>query len=87
MQRFKERENTPSKNWKITSEDWRNRAKWDEYNVAVDEMIEKTSTEFAPWNIVPSNDKLFARIYALKTLIKIIQEHLDKDGNIKIKDN
>ena len=87
LQRFKERENTPSKNWKITSEDWRNRAKWDEYNVAVDEMIEKTSTEFAPWNIVPSNDKLFARIYALKTLIKIIQEHLDKDGNIKIKDN
>ena len=52
-----------------------------------DEMIEKTSTEFAPWNIVPSNDKLFARIYALKTLIKIIQEHLNKDGNIKIKDN
>lgn len=84
LQRFRERENTPSKNWKITSEDWRNRAKWDEYNIAVDEMIEKTSTKVAPWNIVPSNDKLFSRIYVLKILIQTINEHLDK-GKLKHK--
>lgn len=77
LQRFRERENTPSKNWKITPEDWRNRAKWDEYNVAIDEMIEKTSTEFAPWNIVPSNDKLFSRICALNIVIKAIKEYLN----------
>lgn len=76
LQRFRERENTPSKNWKITSEDWRNRAKWNEYNVAINEMIEKTSTEFVPWNIVPSNDKLFSRIYALNIVIKTIKEYL-----------
>lgn len=85
LQRFKERENTPSKNWKITSEDWRNRAKWDEYNVAVDEMIEKTSTEFAPWSIVPANDKLFSRIYALKTVIRKIKEHLNHNAKINKK--
>lgn len=77
LKRFRERENTPSKNWKITPEDWRNRAKWDEYNVAVNEMIEKTSTEFAPWNIVPSNNKLFSRIYALNIVIKTIKEYLN----------
>lgn len=77
LQRFRERENIPSKNWKITPEDWRNRAKWDEYNVAVDEMIEKTSTEFAPWNIVPSNDKFFSRIYALNIVIKTVKEYLN----------
>ncbi len=77
LQRFRERENTPSKNWKITPEDWRNRAKWDEYNVAVNEMIEKTSTEFAPWNIVPSNDKLFSRIYVLNIVIKTIKKYLN----------
>ena len=78
LKRFQDRQNTPSKRWKITDEDWRNREKWDEYQAAVDEMIAKTSTEFAPWNIVPSNDKLFARIYILNVLNNIIKEHLKK---------
>ena len=78
LKRFQDRQNTPSKRWKITDEDWRNREKWDEYQMAVDEMIQKTSTEFAPWNIVPSNDKLFARIYILNALNNIIKKHLKK---------
>ena len=77
--RFKERENTPSKQWKITDEDWRNREKWEEYEKAVDRMIELTSTDFAPWTIVEGNDKKYARIKALKTICKRIEERLDKE--------
>ncbi|MBR1862603.1 MAG: polyphosphate:AMP phosphotransferase [Ruminococcus sp.] len=76
--RFKERENTPSKQWKITDEDWRNREKWDEYERAVDRMVELTSTEFAPWTIVEGNDKKYARVKALKTICKMIEERLEK---------
>ena len=74
--RFKERENTPAKQWKITDEDWRNREKWDEYETAVDRMVKLTSTEFAPWTIVEGNDKKYARIKALKTICKRIEERL-----------
>ncbi|MBR0528984.1 MAG: polyphosphate:AMP phosphotransferase [Ruminococcus sp.] len=74
--RFKERESTPSKQWKITDEDWRNREKWDEYEKAVDRMVELTSTNFAPWTIVEGNDKKYARIKALKTICKRLEERL-----------
>lgn len=77
--RFKERENTPSKRWKITDEDWRNREKWDEYENAVNEMVKRTSTEFAPWTIVEGNDKKYARIKALKTICKRLEERLEKE--------
>lgn len=78
--RFKERENTPSKRWKITDEDWRNREKWDEYEKAVDRMIEKTSTEFAPWTVIEGNDKKYARIKALKTIAKSISKKLEEQA-------
>ena len=74
--RFKERENTPAKRWKITDEDWRNREKWDEYEKAVDRMVELTSTEYAPWTIIEGNDKKYARVKALKTICKRIEERL-----------
>ena len=74
--RFKERENTPEKRWKITDEDWRNRGKWDEYEVAVNKMISKTSTVNAPWNIIEGNDKKYARIKALKIIIDSIEKKL-----------
>lgn len=77
--RFKDRENTPSKRWKITDEDWRNREKWDEYENAVNEMVKRTSTEFAPWTIVEGNDKKYARIKALKTICKRLEERLGKE--------
>lgn len=68
LRRFKEREKTPYKSWKLTEEDWRNRTKWHPYEMAVNEMIERTSTREAPWTLVESNDKNFARLKVIKTL-------------------
>jgi len=68
LKRFEQRENTPSKKWKITDEDWRNRDKWNEYLEAVDEMLLRTSTDHAPWTIVEANDKLFARVKVIETV-------------------
>lgn len=76
LKRFHERENTPEKQYKITDEDWRNREKWDAYEAAVDEMLQKTNTSFAPWTVVESNSKYFARIKVLKTVIRAIEERL-----------
>ncbi len=76
LARFTERQNTPEKQWKITDEDWRNREKWDQYEAAIDEMIEKTNTDFAPWHILESNDKKYARIKALKIIIEEIEKRL-----------
>lgn len=77
LRRFEDRQNTPEKQWKITEEDWRNREKWDQYEVAVNDMLKYTSTRFAPWTIIESNDKKFGRIKAIKTLINAIEEKLD----------
>lgn len=76
LERFNLRQNTPEKQWKITDEDWRNREKWDQYEIAIDEMIAKTSTDFAPWYILESNDKKYARIKALEIVIQRIKEAL-----------
>ena len=76
LARFTDRQNTPEKQWKITDEDWRNREKWDEYEVAVNEMIRKTSTTFAPWHILESVDKKYARIKALKIVIEELEKVL-----------
>ena len=59
--------------WKLTDEDWRNREKWPAYEAAVDEMLAKTSTQFAPWHIIESNDKKFARVKAIETVIAAIE--------------
>lgn len=76
LQRFTDRQNTPEKRWKITEEDWRNREKWDQYETAVDEMLQKTNTAYAPWVILESNDKKYARIKALKTVIQAIEQRI-----------
>jgi len=68
LKRFREREKTPFKSFKITPEDWRNRKKWNDYERAVCDMIERTSNDLAPWVLVPANDKYSARIAILKTL-------------------
>jgi len=73
LRRFEERENTPHKRWKITDEDWRNRKKWPAYKAAVDEMLIRTNTDWAPWTILEGNSKLHARIKALKTVIEAIE--------------
>ena len=74
LARFTDRQNTPEKQWKITDEDWRNREKWPQYEVAVDEMLKKTSTENAPWYIIESNDKKYARIRTLKIIVKKLEK-------------
>ena len=76
LESFTERQNTPEKQWKITDEDWRNRDKWDQYEDAVNEMIQKTSTVYAPWHILESTDKKYARIKALKIVIAELEKAL-----------
>ncbi len=74
LKRFKEREKTRFKRFKITEEDWRNRKKWDDYEHAVCDMIDRTSTEIAPWTLVEANDKYYARIKILKTVCDRLEE-------------
>lgn len=73
LERFQEREQTPFKRFKITQEDWRNREKWDDYQAAASEMIERTSTEIAPWTLVEAEDKHFARIKVLRTICEALE--------------
>ena len=76
LRRFKEREATSFKRFKITEEDWRNRKKWNAYEAAVCDMLDRTSTEIAPWTLVESEDKLFGRIRILRTLCERIETAL-----------
>ncbi|OPZ22954.1 MAG: Thymidylate kinase [candidate division BRC1 bacterium ADurb.BinA364] len=76
LRRFEERQNTPAKQWKITEEDWRNREKWDAYCMAVDEMLYRTSTAYAPWTVVEGDCKLHARIKVMKKVIEEIEKRL-----------
>ena len=75
--RFTARQENPEKQWKITDEDWRNREKWDQYKEAVDEMLIRTSTEYAPWIVVEGNDKYYARIKVIQSVVQAIEEHID----------
>jgi polyphosphate kinase 2 (PPK2 family) len=75
LARFKERERTHYKSWKITDEDWRNRGKWEDYTAAAEDMFAKTSTPDAPWTLVEANDKYFARVKVLET----VADRLKKD--------
>jgi polyphosphate:AMP phosphotransferase len=77
LRRFKERERMRFKRFKITDEDWRNRKKWDLYQSAAADMIERTSTDIAPWTLVEANDKKYARIKVLKTICNRIERALD----------
>ncbi len=77
LKRFKAREKTSFKRFKITPEDWRNRDKWDAYEAAVCDMIDRTSTEYAPWTIVEANNKYYARIKVLKTMCRALEQRFD----------
>ncbi|MEK7439459.1 MAG: hypothetical protein AAB571_13200 [Chloroflexota bacterium] len=76
LRRFKEREGSGYKSWKLTDEDWRNRGKWEDYEQAVEDMLLKTSTRNAPWTIVEGNDKLYARIKVLKTVVEKLEKEI-----------
>ena len=73
FKRFKARESVSFKQFKITADDWRNRKKWDAYELAVCDMVDRTSSSLAPWTLVEANNKYFARIKVLKTLCKAIE--------------
>jgi polyphosphate kinase 2 (PPK2 family) len=78
LERFKLREQTPHKAWKLTEEDWRNREKRPQYAAAVDDMIQRTSSTIAPWFLVEGNDKYYARIKVLKTVCDQLQAALER---------
>ena len=76
LRRFEERAGTEYKQYKITDEDWRNREKWDLYHDAIGEMMDRTSTTAAPWTLVEAQDKRWARVKVLETLLARLQAEL-----------
>ncbi|QBR72947.1 polyphosphate kinase [Beijerinckiaceae bacterium] len=79
MRRFRDRLFDPVKRWKLSYEDFRNRTRWSDYEAAIEDMIEETSTDYAPWYLVPANDKPFARVAACR----IIADRLGKDVSLE----
>jgi len=80
LERFNEREETPFKRFKITEDDWRNREKWTQYRDAVGDMVDRTSSEIAPWTLVEANNKHWARVKVLRTLNDALQAAFERDG-------
>ncbi len=78
LRRFQEREKNPYKQYKLTNEDWRNREQWPLYDVAINQMIARTSTPAAPWTVVPSNDKYHARVKVIETVIEALAAELKR---------
>jgi len=76
LQRFQRRERNPLKSWKLTDEDWRNREKRPAYEEAVEEMLERTDTEHAPWIVVPAEDKRYARVFVMERVIEAMERAL-----------
>jgi polyphosphate kinase 2 (PPK2 family) len=74
MRRFKSREETSFKRFKITDDDWRNRKKWKQYEKAIDEMFERTDTGTSPWVLIGANHKWYARSETLKTVVETLEE-------------
>ena len=83
LRRFEDRQARPQKAWKLTEEDWRNREKWDQYEAAVEEMLIRTTTTQAPWTIIAANDKYFARVQVLRTVVERFARelHVDLSGD------
>ncbi|MDB9314219.1 polyphosphate:AMP phosphotransferase [Spirulina sp. CS-785/01] len=78
LRRFEARQNDPFKRYKLTDEDWRNREKWDLYEMAINQAIARTSTPSTPWSIVPANDKYYARVFIIETIIQSIENQLKR---------
>jgi polyphosphate kinase 2 (PPK2 family) len=74
--RFEARDSVAYKKWKLTEEDWRNRAKWNAYEAAVHEMVERTSSSAAPWTLIEGNDKNFARVKIIRSLCERYRDRL-----------
>jgi polyphosphate kinase 2 (PPK2 family) len=80
LARFERRERKPTKSWKLTDEDWRNREKHPAYLEAVEEMLERTEHEHGPWHVVPGDDKRYARVYVARTVIAEIERGMRERG-------
>jgi polyphosphate kinase 2 (PPK2 family) len=80
LRRFEARRDSYYKAWKLTGEDWRNRQRWDAYEEAVNEMLAKTSTRRAPWTVVEGNDKRWARVKVLRTVIETLERAYADDA-------
>jgi polyphosphate kinase 2 (PPK2 family) len=76
LRRFRERERTHYKSWKLTDDDWRNRGRWDDYLQATEDMLIKTSTHLAPWTVVEANNKPYARVKVLQTVVERLRRDL-----------
>lgn len=80
LRRFESRQVDHLRRWKLTEQDWRNRELWEQYETAVNDMLLKTSTIAAPWNIIPAESKAFARIKVMQAIIDSISQSLDPDS-------
>ena len=80
LRRFQDRETDPAKQWKITEDDWRNREKYPQYKAAIDDMFRLTSTTFAPWIVLESDDKKYARLKALRIIVDALEQRLGVEG-------
>lgn len=87
LKRFEERAEDAYKSWKLTDDDWRNRDKWGVYQVAIEEMLQKTSTDYAPWTIVEGNDKRWARVKTLRTAVEALSQALDYKPHNRLPDD
>jgi polyphosphate kinase 2 (PPK2 family) len=76
LKRFKARDKDPLKAWKLTDEDWRNRGKRADYEAAIEEMVERTSTDYAPWHIIPGESKRYARVRVIETVCDAVEKRL-----------
>jgi polyphosphate kinase 2 (PPK2 family) len=78
LRRFEERKTNLFRNYKLTEEDWRNRERWNLYWVAVNQMIAHTNTPAAPWTVIAGNDKYYARVKVIETVIEAIKAELKR---------
>ena len=76
LERFEKRRDDPLKAWKLTDDDWRNRGKRRAYTAAVEEMLERTDTKWAPWTVVPAESKAYARVFVMEQVIKALRQAL-----------
>lgn len=79
LRRFEQRLADPFKAWKMSDEDWRNRARWDDYVQAAEDMFAETDTEAAPWTLIPATDKRYARLAALRAVVTALADSADED--------
>jgi len=77
LERFEKRLLDPMKRWKLSYEDFRNRSRWEDYEAAIEDMLARTSTKSAPWQLIPSNNKKYARIKVMETICDVLGAGID----------